>query len=130
MKIEREVHELHDFFQAWFCGNIPQTDAQFRRVKDALGAGFALISPGGQLAEREPILESIYAGYGQRSEMRIWIEKFRLHHEVGNIVVATYEEWQTIDGETTARLSTVLFQKKVAAPNGVAWLHVHETWCP
>ncbi|MFX0092506.1 MAG: hypothetical protein ACFFBD_12150 [Candidatus Hodarchaeota archaeon] len=42
--------------------------------------------------------------------------------------MTTYEEWQEIDGQTIARLSTALFRKCFDAPNGVEWLHAHETW--
>ena len=47
---------------------------------------------------------------------------------IDELALATYEEWQEIDGKINARLSTVLLRAKADAPNGVEWLHVHETW--
>jgi hypothetical protein len=49
---------------------------------------------------------------------------------VGDILLVTYEEWQQSGDQTTARLSTALFRDKPDAPNGLEWLHVHETWLP
>lgn len=128
MNIEQEINELHDFFQAWFASEVPQSQTEFGRVTHVLNDGFVLISPDGTMTARADLLEKIYAAYGGRPNFRIWIENFRLHHAEGGIAVATYEEWQTIAEKTTARLSSAIFQTREDAPNGVAWLHVHETW--
>jgi hypothetical protein len=44
------------------------------------------------------------------------------------LALTTYEEWQEIEGKVTARVSTAVFKQKANTPNGVEWLHVHETW--
>ena len=44
------------------------------------------------------------------------------------LALATYVEWQEVEGQTNSRLSTALFRGKVGTPNNVEWLHVHETW--
>ena len=61
---------------------------------------------------------------------RIWIERFRFHHRLGEAAVVTYEEWQEVDGETRGRLSTAVFGAREGRPNGVVWLHLHEVWLP
>ena len=61
---------------------------------------------------------------------RIWIEGFQLRLVSGNLALATYEEWQEVEGQVTARLSSALFQRKENTPNGLVWLHVHETRLP
>lgn len=40
----------------------------------------------------------------------------------------TYEEWQDTGQGERGRISSVLFRRRERAPNGVEWLHVHETW--
>jgi hypothetical protein len=44
------------------------------------------------------------------------------------MLLATYEEWQVIEGETRGRLSTALFRNREGTPNGIEWVHLHETW--
>ena len=34
------------------------------------------------------------------------------------------------DGTITGRVSTAVFRERADTPNGLAWLHVHETWLP
>ena len=63
-------------------------------------------------------------------EFEIWIENFRLRWAAGDNALVTYEEWHRRRGATSARLSSALFRREAAAPCGVAWLHVHETWLP
>jgi hypothetical protein len=49
-------------------------------------------------------------------------------HQLGELILATYEEWQKIEGKVTTRISSVLFQNSNITPNGLLWFHVHETW--
>jgi len=59
---------------------------------------------------------------------RIWIKTVRLRQQIKDLSLATYEEWQELERQTTARLSSMLFQGAQSTPNGLKWLHVHETW--
>jgi hypothetical protein len=58
----------------------------------------------------------------------MWIDQFRFHQQEGKIGLTTYQEWQETAEGRTVRLSTALFREKVGTPNGLEWLHVHETW--
>jgi hypothetical protein len=125
---EREVIELHQFFQEWLAGALPDNDETFGRVTETLVESFALIGPDGQLTERGPLLAGIRQSHGARPDLRMWIENFRFHRQDGNIALTTYQEWQETKAGVTARISTALFREKIGAPNDVEWLHVHETW--
>lgn len=56
--------------------------------------------------------------------------------ETTNVVVppeldlGTYEEWQTTGGVATGRLSTAVMRSVPGFPNGLAWVHLHETRLP
>lgn len=123
-----EVVELHKFFQEWFNGSLPLTEESFARVVEALSKDFIIITPQGRLVDRVTLLTGLYKGHNSRKDLHIWIKNFRLHYQQGNILLAIYEEWQEAAGETTARLSTVVFRERTGGPNGLEWLHVHETW--
>jgi hypothetical protein len=127
---ERDIVALHDFFEGWFRGELPRIDEAFTEVDRRLADGFTLVSPRGNVDEREPLLESIRGAYGARGEgFRIWIEDVRVRQSRGDVHVVTYEEWQQEGGaEPTRRLSTAVFGDDDSAPNGLEWLHVHEVW--
>jgi hypothetical protein len=126
----KEVHDLHQFFQDWFNGAIAQSEENFARVTRALNERFALVSPRGALAEYATVIEWLHSGYGTRPGFRLWAEKITLRHQEGDLALVTYEEWQEMDAVVTTRLSSALFRRRDEAPNGVEWLHVHETWLP
>lgn len=130
-RAEREIVELHDFFTAWFRGDLANDGAAFARFEEALADGFTIITPGGIVLSRDRILDAVRDGHGSDASARIWIEDVRVRQESCEVVIATYEEWQR-SGEAPARgrLSTVVFQRDDAAMNGWRWLHVHETWLP
>ncbi len=50
---------------------------------------------------------------------------------VGDVLVlVTYQEHQTTAGDRLGWQSSALFRAREGRPNGVEWLHVHETYLP
>ena len=127
---QTEIHELHTFFVEWFTGRLPQTEEAFARLTRVLDTGMTLISPAGQVLTQPQLVAWIWEAHNSRADIpfRIWIEKFQVHRSQDGVILATYEEWQAIDGAITCRLSSALFAGASQAPNGLSWLHVHETW--
>ena len=124
----QEVVDLHTFFQGWLGGVLPDDDAVFARFAAANDPAFTLISPDGSIADSVETSAWIRAAHGTRRGFRLWTDAHRMHFQDGNIALVTYREWQMRDDATNVRLSTALFRIAPAAPNGVAWVHVHETW--
>lgn len=126
-----EIVELHAFFVGWLVGTLPATDATYARLVDTMALEFAMVTPGGAYIPRERLLAQLRAAHGSRPGWRMWIEHAELRYAQGELTVATYEEWQRhADGTVTGRLSTAIFREQHGTPNGLAWLHVHETWLP
>lgn len=125
-----EASDFHDFLQDWLTGEWPRDG--FARMSDAMDEGLEVISPLGTTTARAPLLEEFEGLHGQLSgkPFRIWVENARCRAVIGDVAVVIYEEWHELDGETSARLTTALYQDAPAAPGGVRWLHVHETWLP
>ena len=127
-RIENEILELHQFFQDWYNNQLSPTDENFARCMKVLHPNFRIIFPSGDQVQYQTLLEILRNSHGSRKNMRIWITCIQVLHQIGDLVLATYEEWQEIDDQVNSRLSTVLFQKAPTTPNGLRWLHVHETW--
>lgn len=123
-----EIVDLHAFFEGWLGGALPNSDEVFARLPDTMAEGFALVGPDGRLRERGDVLAWLRPAHGSRPGWRIWIERPQLRLAHGDILCCTYEEHQAGGGHTNARLSTVLFRARPGAPNGLEWLHVHESW--
>lgn len=123
---QREIEDLHVFFENWLGGVFAQDGAAFERLEQALAPSFVIINPEGTESTRDPLITGLYKGHGSRSGLRIQIKNPSLRFENDNVIVATYEEWQDYAETSTARLSTVIFEKLGA--EGLRWLHVHETW--
>ena len=127
-RIENEIIQLHQFFQDWYNNELAPTDENFSRCADVLAPDFSIIFPNGEIIQQQPLLDALHKAHNSRTGMRIWINNVQVYHHVGDLILATYEEWQEIEGQVTARLSSVLFQEAQPTPNGIRWLHVHETW--
>lgn len=125
---EREIHQLHQFFQDWYRGN---EQAEFNRLDQALSNGFTIIMPDGRILDRDSIIEAVHGQHDSDSQAELEIRNVRLHEVHDNTAIFTYEEWQGRGGEDMrGRLSSVVFAFNDSAPNGLVWLHVHETWLP
>jgi len=134
-RCEREVVELHQFFEDWFNGVLENGDDAFKRFGGVMAEGFLVVPPDAAATEREPLIEALRGAHGSWATGngrpgRIWIEKLRVRHDAGAWAIVTYEEWQEVGGETKGRLSTAVFGRREGTPNGVEWLHLHEVWLP
>ena len=127
-RIENEIIELHQFFQDWYNNQLSPTDENFARFVNALHRNFRIIFPNGDQVQYQTLMNTLRSKHGSQANMRIWIKQIQVLHQIGDLVLATYQEWQEINGQVNTRLSTVLFQKALSTPNGLRWLHVHETW--
>jgi len=125
---QREIDQLHELFATWIGGADEQAEDALGRLERALAETFTFITPSGELLDREGILGAVRGARGARPGLAIRIRESRLLHSAGDCLVVAYEEWQEAAGERTGRLSTVVFRRRAAAPNGLTWLHVHETW--
>ena len=130
-----EIDELHRFLVGWLGGTLPRTEAAFAAFASVLAPDFAIVSPRGVVTERAALLGELEAAHGVHGgpgkAFAIRIENVVLRHDGDGLALFTYEEWQEIGGAAAnARISTVLFGRDAAAPNGLVWLHLHETWLP
>ena len=120
---EAEVRELHAFFGRWYSGVADRSESS--RL-DALADTFVMIGPDGRTAGVEEVRAMIRSAYGQRP-IDFMIKNITVRRDVP---VVTYEEWQTLSGATTGRLSTAVMTLAPHQPNGLQWVHLHETWLP
>ncbi|MEM9489993.1 MAG: hypothetical protein AAGC55_12675 [Myxococcota bacterium] len=134
-QVQSEIVDLHEFFVEWFTGSCESSDAIFaERFTSRFTKSSILIPPGGQLMNAANLGTSIRAAYGKNPAFRIAIRNVAVRREQDGLLLATYEEWQRgaiySSPPENGRLSTALFEVASAAPGGLRWLHIHETWLP
>lgn len=133
-RCEQEIIDLHRFFERWLAGEQEASPEALARLADVLSERFLLISPEGERRERRAVIEEVRRGHGSRQRagrrFRIRIEGIEGRLREGGLCLMSYEEWHELDGAAHGRLSSALFRERPDAPNGVEWLHLHETWLP
>lgn len=127
---EREIRELHQFFEHWFHGQLPDTDATFARFADALADGFEMVTPDGSRRARADVLSGLRGAFGVHAAetFSIEIRDVRVEHESSEQAFVTYLEVHHARTRELARRSCVLFQREPSAPGGLLWRFVQETW--
>ncbi len=132
IRYQTEINELHRFFEKWFNGDLPDNDESFSRFSEVMAPDFVIVSPNGRLTDRQSLIAALRSAYGKWQDQaepgKIWIEHYQLMHTERAMALVSYEEWQEVGGESRGRLSSALFRVRDGTPNGVEWLHVHETW--
>lgn len=128
----QEVVDLHQFFQDWFNGTLPDTADAFERFSGVMAPSFSMVTPAGNTVAIESLNTGLRSAHDRWKQApgKIWVKNVRTVYTEGELVLISYEEWQEANGETKVRQSTVLFRAKPGLPNDVEWLHVHETWMP
>lgn len=121
----KEIQDLHHFFENYLSGKIaPETIDRFQSSMDS---SFTIITSDGSVMNRDNIADYVRNAHNQRLNFRIWTENVVLRQHSGDVMLVSYEEWQTIDDTTTSRTSTVAFKEDATLPNGLIWLYVHES---
>jgi hypothetical protein len=120
-----EIEELHVTFERWFSG---ETDS-LERVEDVLSDGFTMVSPGGETVGRADLIAGLEKAHGV-APLSIEIRNPVVRWEGADALLVSYEEWQKTFDESNGRQSTVLFERNPSAPNGLTWVHVHESRMP
>jgi hypothetical protein len=130
--IEREIHELHTFFTAWFRGELPASDGAFDRFTRAAAPEFRIVTPDGKVLGSAEVMAWVRPAHGskaaQRPAFRIWIDGFDLRWVGGDRALVSYVERQRLADRETARLSLAAFRVDAAAPCGWLWTDLQETW--
>ncbi|HVI88939.1 MAG TPA: hypothetical protein VM659_11575 [Dongiaceae bacterium] len=137
-RARQEIIDLHDFFALWFRPPAEATDRlDLARCRTALAPDFRQIAPDGQSHPRAMLLQRLEAARGSRpAGFTIEIEDIRLIWQNAEAVLLDYVERQycrepskagAASGETRRR-ATAFFTLSMAAPNGVVWRHLQETW--
>ena len=101
----------------------------FSEVEAAIGQDFRMISPDGTIEEREAVVSvDKRRAREPRADFTIGVLDPRAIWASDGAVLLEYTEQQYRDGRTTRRRSTALFLASPAAPRGVVWRHLQETW--
>ncbi|MEX1023734.1 MAG: DUF4440 domain-containing protein [Planctomycetota bacterium] len=124
-----EIRQLHAFFEDWFTGRLAPSAHGLARVADVLDPSFFLVTPAGERLGRTRLLRFLEAAHDSRPpEFRLEVRHAEARVVAADHVLAQYEELHSGDGPPTRRIASALFRPEPLAPNGVAWLFVHETW--
>jgi hypothetical protein len=126
-RCNREIVELHQFFENWLSGKLAKHELAFARFTTAIAPSMTLITTEGKILGYEQLVDWIDSAHGSEPGFALWVEEIALRGTFGPVALLTYEEWQDRTEGRNVRLTTVLFEEYLDAPNGVRWLHVHES---
>ena len=131
-----EVIALHRFFEVWFGGHCENDEQAFADgMLCRMREDFTIVLPGGAMLEGRRFWPEFKKLHGDNPDFHISIRNVqRKTLPAAPIHLVIYEEWQrnarNSKPANNGRLSSALFLEDEKTPNGIAWLHVHETWLP
>lgn len=127
--VTKEIVDLHDFFTEWFNGTVGWDELE-PRFLSRMDENIIFIPPEGIVLNGDMLKGAFNRGYGSNKDFRIQIRDVTICHEIGDLVMATYTEWQmgaALSAEkNNARVTSVLMKMT----DRVTWLHIQETWLP
>ena len=135
-RFAREVIDLHVFFEDWFGGHCENSDEVFNaRLLRRMHEDFNIILPGGMMLYGADFWPEFKKLYGSNPDFHISIRAVQKRPlDATSVYLVNYEEWQRNALQSTpqnnGRVSSAIFVDAEDTPNGLKWLHVHETWLP
>ena len=126
-RYEREFVEMHEFFRAWFRGEVAKTEAAFSRMVDVCAEGFSFVTTTGTVLGREEVLKRFFDRHGAVPTYDFWIEDATVRQRHGDVTICTFtvEGGEERSGERVR--ATAVFCDEASAPNGVVFLFVQDT---
>ena len=128
-RVREEIEEVHGFFVDWITGETDEGALEkvfVPRIDDAMH----FVSPDGNRLDRDELVAMFRRCHGANPDFRIAIRDVRILSELGDHLLATYQEWQrgakTSAKPENGRVTTVVLSRE----SPFRWLHVHETWLP
>ena len=112
-------------------GRLEESAAAFSRFADVMADGFIMISPEGTVTARAELLRGLRharGAYTPAGSISIRVADIQQLRHSDDLCLMTYEEWQNTGSGERGRISSALFRRRPGTPNGVEWLHLHESW--
>lgn len=123
-----EILDVHEFFDIWLNGNITPNNENLQRVYDSFADDFTLITPGGEIFDKESLANGLLKAHGSRKNELIRIKNVDGRMISDEICLMMYEEWQGSRENPRVRLSTALFRQNENTPNNAEWVNLNEVW--
>ena len=126
-RCEQEIIDIEEFFEGWISGRLDSSDETFARFSGLLAPAFNIVGPTCILLTRIELLEYMRNQHGTDPQTSRWVENPRVAHDVAGLVVVVFDEWQIRDGVLKASTISVVATTKRDDPDGIQWVHIHET---
>ena len=124
MEIEKEIRELLSFLASYHNASIPD---DVNRLETCFSDNMYLISVSGRKIAKHELIKGIKLSYGSTKEASYWAENTTIEELGEGYYLAIFTEHRKTKGTTNSRISTSIFVPNQNAPNGVQWLHIHDT---
>lgn len=121
-----EVTARHEFFELWFSNQLDESS--FDQAMTVFADSFVYIGPSGTAMKRDALINGLRGQRGSKPKgFVIEIKSMQTLYATAEMSVVSYIEVQA-DETPAERRSTALFTVDLAAPHGVIWQYVQETW--
>ncbi len=129
-RVEREMQDTRNFLANWFAGRAekPEYPGDFY-LKGVLTKDFHTVRPSGTRLDRQQTLDCFYDKLYGSDPGVLCPENDNIVTLLSSdtLVIVGYDESHVYPNEIVVHALTAAFVKDANAPNGVAWLLVHET---
>ncbi|MBB4933318.1 hypothetical protein F4561_004138 [Lipingzhangella halophila] len=123
-----EVERLHQILQGWLSGTAPNTASEFAVFADSHTREFTLITAEGVELTRDQVMGGLREAHGSAAGLRIQTAGTRLVAAAGPVLVVTFTELHSGSDGARSRRCTAVFERDPAAPHGLRWRHLQETF--
>ncbi|XP_027176070.1 sucrose-phosphatase 1 [Coffea eugenioides] len=126
-----EVVKFNLFFERWRRAEVEKSELYLANMKAVCCPSGVLVHPSGIEKLLGDCVNAFRTCYGdqQGKGYRVWVDQV-LPTQVGSDSwLVKYKKWELSGEKQKGCLTTVLLSSKgVSVPEGLTWVHVHQTW--
>ena len=121
-----DVLSTHALIRDWLSGEAA-APAHCAELLARFSPAFTMVAPGGKQLDHAGLTAFFRAAGGSRPGLQMRLSDLVVIQDSASGATVSYRECQSLPGgETTERLSTVVYDKTPAG--ALLWRHLHETW--
>ncbi|KAL8114794.1 sucrose-phosphatase 1-like isoform X3 [Apium graveolens] len=127
---DHEIVMFYLFYEKWRKAEVEKTEQSLHKLKSLCHSMAIFVHPSGVKRPLKHSIDDVVMLHGDKKgkPFSVWVDQVYSAEIASNTWLVKFYKWELCDEEKYCCLTTVLLSLKTEEPDGLMWLHMHQTW--
>ncbi|KAJ4720516.1 Sucrose-phosphatase [Melia azedarach] len=125
-----QVVKFYLFYERWRRAEVEMSEHHIESLRLLFYALGITVHPSGIERSMRQCIDLIEKMYGdkQGKKYQVWVDRVSSAQIGSDAWLVKFDKWESSGDEWQCCLTTVLMSSQATAPDGLKWMHMHQTW--